>query len=203
MAIIEHSPEAAEIVAEAIKDYKAIAYLDSLRAHHPDSFRHSRRVGILCVDIGQEYGIAPRDLPLLGLSGVLHDIGKVRVPLSILDGKKSQLEREELAIVQQHPHYGLEILRDFAGGLPGKVAVGHHEFVLEGASYPRKKRIMTGEIEDEFAEITAVADFLDALAHKRSYKPPMSVGQSEEILRRKFAGNPRLIDIGLSYMKDV
>ncbi len=127
---------------------------------------HSERVTGLAMEIGREMGLPPHEIDLLHRGGLLHDIGKIGVPPSILD-KPGKLTEEEFAVVRHHPSKGMEILRpvpNFQKVLP--IVSQHHER-FDGNGYPNG---LSGEAISMHARILAVADVADALVSDRPYR---------------------------------
>ena len=157
----------------------------------------------MSIDLGIENGFSHDDTRLLGLAGLLHDIGKIHIPKEILY-KKSSLNPEELKIMRAHPRLGFIELDDFEYDKVRLIVVSHHEY--KPNPYPRSgedrrksrhsaedRRMSDGEI-GIMAQIVAVSDIYDALASRRSYKEPLSTGQIEEILIKQFKGDHRYIE---------
>ena len=131
---------------------------------------HSERVTNLAMDLGRELGLPPDDIDLLRRGGLLHDIGKVGVPPSILD-KPGKLTEEEFAVIKKHPSKGAEILepiRNLQKVIP--IVFQHHER-FDGKGYPNG---LSGEYISLHARILALADVVDALISDRPYRPGWS-----------------------------
>ncbi|MBI4827873.1 MAG: DUF3369 domain-containing protein [Nitrospinae bacterium] len=138
-------------------------------------------------------GKYPEDIDALfieqiGLASILHDIGKVGVPESILL-KKGQLTEEEWRIIKLHTTIGGEILRKAAEGIQGRnylalaadIALYHHER-FTGGGYPFG---LTGHAIPVSARIVAVVDVYDALVSERPYKKPISHEKALAIIRNE------------------
>jgi putative nucleotidyltransferase with HDIG domain len=131
---------------------------------------HSERVTNLAIDLGRELGLPPDEIDLLRRGGLLHDIGKVGVPPSILD-KAGKLTEEEFAVIKKHPSKGAEILDPIPSlqkVIP--IVVQHHER-FDGKGYPNG---LSGEFISLHARILALADVVDALVSDRPYRPGWS-----------------------------
>jgi putative nucleotidyltransferase with HDIG domain len=131
---------------------------------------HSERVTDLAMDLGRELGLPPDEIDLLHRGGLLHDIGKVGVPPSILD-KAGKLTEEEYAVIKKHPSKGAEILEpipNLQNVIP--IVFQHHER-FDGKGYPNG---LSGEAISLHARILAVADVVDALVSDRPYRPGWS-----------------------------
>src|SRR3954452_1245187 len=110
---------------------------------------------------------------------MLHDIGKARIPLSILE-KPDRLDQDEMALMRKHPEYGLEALGANCA-LPPEMLdmVVHHHELLDGSGYPHG--LMGNEISD-LVRIMTISDIFGALIERRSYKPPLSGEAAYQIL---------------------
>ncbi|WP_197075642.1 HD-GYP domain-containing protein [Leptospirillum sp. Group II 'CF-1'] len=157
---------------------------------------HSYRVARLALLIGEKMGLSDRELFVLGVGSLLHDIGKMRVPREILV-KPGKLTEDEWAIMRHHPRFGNEILKRFPSLAFAGPIVYQHQERWDGSGYPEglsKDEIVPG------ARIFAVADSYDAMTNQRSYN---SVKSAEEaVLELSFqAGilyDPLVIDHFLS-----
>ena len=152
------------------------SWISALDEHHDYSFRHSMFVCGSLSYFAHAIGIRGEELDQLTLGGLLHDIGKARIPLEILD-KPGKLDDREWKIMKKHPVYSRDILcdeNDLDAALVA-MAVYHHE-KLDGTGYP--DGLSGGKINDH-VRLTAIADVYSALIDKRSYKGSMS---SEEAL---------------------
>ena len=131
------------------------------------TLHHSVNVAVMCGVLGKWLGYKGRELKELILSGLLHDVGKIQISLSILN-KPGKLTEEEMKIMQTHPALGYEMIRDVSG-LSANVGYGilqHHER-LDGSGYPFK---LKGNQIHKFAKIIAVADIYDAMTSDRVYQ---------------------------------
>src|SRR5262249_22214248 len=156
-ASIEATPERLDRIAAAFA-----AVID---AKSPFTCDHSRRVATFAEAIASRLGASPPDIVRIRRAALLHDIGKLGVPNSILD-KPSRLTPDEWAVVRRHPRYTFEVLdrvpifRSFAFD-----ASCHHE-MLDGSGYHRG---LPGDQLTRDARILVVADRADALLADRPY----------------------------------
>jgi HD-GYP domain-containing protein (c-di-GMP phosphodiesterase class II) len=139
---------------------------------------HTRRVALRAVQVGEELGLSPARLRELATGGLVHDIGKLSVPNSILK-KPGALMPEEFAVVKRHPEIGSRMLGDlgFSEGVR-RLVLDHHER-LDGSGYPRG---LTGPMISLEARILAVCDVYDALISNRVYRAAFSHEEAVEIL---------------------
>jgi HD-GYP domain-containing protein (c-di-GMP phosphodiesterase class II) len=143
------------------------ALLTRLGEKDPSTEGHTRRVATLAVQIGERLGLPEGRLRQLALGGLLHDMGKLRVPDEIL-GKPGRLTDAEFAAIRRHPSDGRELLTEL-GGFPAMVldlVESHHERI-DGAGYPNRAR--AAELPLEIRVLT-VADVYDALTADRVYR---------------------------------
>ncbi|QED49222.1 HD-GYP domain-containing protein [Cytobacillus dafuensis] len=151
-------------------------------------FTHSLNVTLYSLAIGMELKLSPKELEILGLGAIFHDIGKLKVPLDVLL-KPNQLTKDEYESIKKHAEEGFEILRKVQTIplLVAHCAYQHHERI-NGTGYPRG--IMGTEIH-YFGKIIAVADVFDAVTSNRVYRRAMLPHEGLEIL---YGGSGTLFD---------
>ena len=173
---------AAEIVdsEEAYLGARVRALMVRLGAKDTSTEEHTRRVAALAVEIGEQLGLSPTRLRSLAIGGLLHDIGKLSVPASILQ-KPGPLDDDEYAAIKLHPERGRELLSELGGFDESvkRLVLDHHER-LDGTGYPRGIR---GSDLDLPTRILAVCDVYDALVSTRVYRPAWTRDQALELLR--------------------
>lgn len=138
-----------------------------LQAKDDYTYRHNIAVGAISNLIGKWMKLNDRDLLQLTTAALLHDVGKMLIPESILN-KPGKLTSEEFAIIKKHTIYGYDILKETIGitHRQALVALEHHER-LDGNGYP--KGLRKGEI-DLFSRIVSVADVFHAMTSNRVYR---------------------------------
>jgi putative nucleotidyltransferase with HDIG domain len=144
-----------------------ILSLTKLKTKDEISFQHSIAVCALVGLFARHLKLDDKLVRLLCVGGLLHDVGKVRIPTAILT-KNGMLTAEEIAIMHTHPRKGYELLAR-GNGLPdlvGKVCLHHHER-LDGSGYPAG---LKGDEIGAAARIVAICDVFDALTSVRPYK---------------------------------
>ena len=142
----------------------------SLEAKDPGTEGHSERLANYARQLGESLGIGEDDLDALRIASLVHDIGKVAVPDSILR-KPGRLNWTETEIVRQHPVVGESIcapLKSFREALP---AIRHHHERMDGSGYPDG---LAGNEIPLLARILQVADIYDALTTNRPYRKALS-----------------------------
>jgi len=143
----------------------------TIDAKDPYTEHHSRNVRSLCLSIGGKLGWDEKALQRLELAALMHDIGKIGIPDSIL-GKPGRLNKAEKRAIEVHPIIGNDILKGVT--LPGmemiRRAVYEHHERMDGTGYPRG---LKGDEISIAARIIAVADSFDAMTASRPYKERM------------------------------
>lgn len=138
------------------------------------TFQHCLNVAILSISTGISLGLSESKLHDLGLSGLLHDIGKMAVPVEILN-KPGKLTEEEFEIIKAHPVTAAKQLQNLVSNDIIRAIESHHE-KLDGTGYPYGR---TAENINHYAKILTVCDVYDALTSDRPYRK--SVFPSEVI----------------------
>jgi putative nucleotidyltransferase with HDIG domain len=142
--------------------------------------RHSERVAALTGQLATELGLSDTDRQTAELSALLHDVGKIAVPDSILN-KPGRLTPEEFAEMQKHTAHGARILRNIQSPTVDAVIPGvqyHHER-WDGTGYPEQ---LKGEAIPFLARLLGVADFYDALTSVRAYRPAMPAAEAIKLV---------------------
>ena len=165
---------------KAIEDNEAIAVdISALKVSDEYTFKHSVDVATMSMIVSRQYGLPDEQIYEIGISGLLHDIGKSKIPNEILN-KAGKLTDEEFALIKQHSLLGYQILKD-KPELSNAIKLGvlqHHE-KINGSGYPM------GATEDKihiFAKIIAVADIYDALVTERPYKKAFTPRDAVEMI---------------------
>jgi putative nucleotidyltransferase with HDIG domain len=173
-------PEQRRLTAnEATIDNICNAFAEIIDAKSPFTYRHSNCVADAALEIGQAFGMSPRDLKLLRRAALLHDVGKLSVSNAILE-KPDKLTAEEWKVVRDHPYYTFQILNRIPGFQDlAAEAAAHHE-KLDGSGYWRGWH---ADQMSSFARILVVADIFDALRAKRPYRDSLPLEKVFEIMR--------------------
>jgi HD-GYP domain-containing protein (c-di-GMP phosphodiesterase class II) len=148
----------------------------------PYTERHTRRVALRAVQVGELLGLSASRLRTLAIGGLVHDIGKLSIPDAILN-KPGPLDDDEYAVVQEHPERGHKLLAGL-GGFPRAVRqlVHDHHERLDGSGYPRG---LSADEIDLDTRILTVCDVYDALISKRVYRGAWSHDEAMALLRRE------------------
>lgn len=168
-----------------MKDPKAYQILLSLSSHDPYTLQHSVGAATNAIILGKRVGVNDEAALIeLGIGGLLHDIGKTKVPKDIIN-KKGPLDESEWAIMKQHSLFGYEILKDNPDvGTRAKLAVLQHHEETNGTGYPVG---LSGPQIDLFAKIVTIADIYNALTTDRSYSNARSPFDAFKLIRDKLA----------------
>ncbi len=153
----------------------------SIEAKHCLADGHSDRLADFAAQVGESLGLGEEDLEELRLACLLHDIGKVAVPDSILL-KPGRLNAQETEIMRQHPITGEQICAPLKSLRPILPIVRHHHERMDGTGYP--DGLYGGEIPLK-ARILQVADVYDALVNDRPYREALTSKEALEILRQE------------------
>jgi len=172
--------EAAEIFESVEELFLDIikALVTAIDAKDPYTQGHSHRVSEYSVLIAQELGLTPVEINNIRVGSLLHDVGKIGMPDSILL-KKGKLTEEEWEVIQNHPLTGWNILRQVRLLEPMLPAILEHHEKLDGSGYPDN---LKGEQISLMGRIVAVADVFDAMTSDRPYRNALSVSEVMEYL---------------------
>jgi putative nucleotidyltransferase with HDIG domain len=155
------------------------SWMEAIRQFDSYTYRHCMTVSGIAVAFAMLLGMRKADLQRIAVGAMMHDVGKVRIPLSILD-KPGKLSAEERVQINKHPGYGAEILRK-DGQFDDEVveiALYHHEF-LDGTGYPDG---LSGDQISDLVRIMTIVDIYSALVDKRSYKAAIPAEEAYQIL---------------------
>ncbi len=149
--------------------------------------RHSLNVSFMNGMIGRWLNLSDDDVRVLVLAGLLHDIGKTKIPEEILNAPR-RLTPEEFNVMKQHPVFSDEMLGNQFGEAVRDAARHHHE-KLTGNGYPDG---LKGDEISLFTRITSLSDIYDAMVSKRSYKEAnLPFGVFDMLYRDEFKGLDR------------
>ena len=163
--------KAGKLLTQSIfRNVDAMVGLTRIKEHDAYTATHCINVSVLVLAVAHTEGADQETCEMLAKATLLHDIGKTKVPLEILN-KPGRFEPHELAEMRKHTQYSEEILRDMPGVTDEIlfIASQHHE-MLDGSGYPNK---LKGEEIARYGNLTAIADVYDALTSARVYKPAL------------------------------
>lgn len=168
-----------------------VAFARAIDANSRWTAGHSERVTQVALAIGAQLQLKASDLATLERGALLHDIGKIAVPATVLD-KNGPLNDDEWRIMRSHPVVGFDILSPipaFTDALP--LVRWHHER-LDGSGYPDR---LAGDDIPFLARVLSVADVFDALVSDRPYRPGLTTGAASDLMKTEFRNHldPRVM----------
>lgn len=161
--------QTSNVMTEARNGFHTFHMLQCMREYDDLTYVHSLNVSLICNVMGHWSQLSHEDIETLTLAGLLHDIGKLKMPQEIIT-KPSSLTTDEYDIIKKHPLYGYDFLKTC--NLDSRVknaALMHHER-CDGSGYPYS--LKSNKI-DMFAKIVAIADTYDAMTSARVYRAPI------------------------------
>lgn len=216
--LLSQNIEGCREVVEGMVDVLDGHDIDSLRGlignlsfHDFYTYDHSINVSMYCIQIYKLINpkATRRELVHAGLGGLLHDLGKIKIPTHILNNPTG-LTNEEYQVIKQHPDFGLDLLlsghckvsEEIDLKIIARIVHEHHEN-YDGTGYPRK---LKGREEIHLlARVCTIADFFDAITTKRSYNEVLSISEAMNTMR-KFRGiklDPDFFDVFDRHVKYV
>lgn len=181
------------MIDSIFRNRDALASLTQIKGYDDYTFVHSINVCILCLTLGRHLDSPRQSLQEIGIGALLHDAGKTRIPLSILN-KPGKLTPEERTEINKHPIYSQEILEKCKGIPPKSIelTLQHHER-YNGQGYPSS---LQGDEIAYFAQMAAIVDVYDAVTTDRVYKKAMLPHEGVKEIYRfvKTDFNPLLVE---------
>lgn len=148
--------------------------VEAIDAKDPRTRGHSERVRKHSLLIADGLGIVGQEAKRLELAALLHDVGKIGLPDTILNNR-GELRPDQWALVKQHPQMGVAIMSPVSQAYDILPAIGEHHERYDGQGYPNGK---AGESISLFARIISVADAFDAMTMERTYRPTFTREQA-------------------------
>lgn len=173
----------------------------TVESRDPYTAGHQERVAQFACDIADTMHLPKETVDTIRFAGILHDIGKIRIPVAILNRPKKLLD-VEVNMLKIHPEIGYDILKDIKSPWPfAEITYQHHER-LDGSGYPRG--LKDGQIMLE-AKILAVADVIEAMSSHRPYRPALGIKAAlAQIERNKGTHfDATVVDACLEYFKNL
>ncbi len=156
----------AEIIASNKTGHNMFDMLNCMRGYDDLTYVHSMNVALICNVMAGWLGKSQEETDLITMAGLLHDIGKLKMPVDIIT-KPGKLTDEEYEIIKSHPTLGHDILLESNVDERIKNAVWMHHERYDGGGYPNG---LVGEQIDDIARIVAIADVYDAMTANRVYR---------------------------------
>ncbi len=167
----------------------------------PQEYTHSPYFSKLVTELADQVGVDSKQRESLKYASLLHDAGKIDVPLAILT-KTTKLTPREYSIIQRHPISGAHILRHLQALKPVVPIIMHHHERYDGTGYPsklKKEQIPRG------ARIMAVADAFEAMVYGRPYRERMDIDVAIKEIKKKSGTqfDPQVVDAFLKISRKV
>lgn len=171
-----------------------------VESRDPYTAGHQSRVANLAFAIAQEMGLDAETCTGIKLAGLIHDIGKMQIPIEILT-KPTKLNELEMSMIRMHPEVGYNIIKDIPFPWPIAEMVRQHHERLDGSGYPKgltDKDILPG------AKIIAVADIMEAMSSHRPYRPAKGIDATVEEIKKQRGTtlDSEAVDICLRLLSD-
>jgi len=194
-AVLRSRRSESELRDRLVAPSVASVLANAIEARDSDIYGHAERLASLALEIGRRCGLEKIELEALRTGAVLHDVGKIGIPDSILL-KPGPLTAEERACVVRHVEIGDQMLAPLGLLKAARLVIRHHHERWDGAGYPDG---LAGERIPRLARIVAVADSIEAMAARRCYREPRT---REELIAELRAGrarqwDPELVDLAL------
>lgn len=167
----------------------------------PQEYTHSPYFSHLVTAIGDQMHLDEKQIESLKYASLLHDAGKIDIPLEILT-KTTKLTPREFSIVKSHPLSGAKILRHLQILKPVIPIIMHHHEKYNGTGYP--SRLKKGQIP-QGARIMAVADAFEAMVYGRPYRERKSINDAIKEIKKKSGTqfDPKVVDAFLKIIKKI
>lgn len=197
--LMEIRNEVLPAILQLSKNPDIFELFEAVKAKDDYVYQHNVGVGVISTLIGRWMNLDDSELSILSLAATLHDVGKIKLPLEVLN-KPGKLSEVEFQLIKKHTILGYELLKGTTGLSMriARVALQHHERV-DGKGYPlglKKENI------DVFSSIVAVADIFHAMSSRRPYHEPLSFHEivSQMSQGRFGALDPHIISLFIENM---
>ena len=178
-------------IVKTIYDGGTKGVMDALKDHDNYTYAHSFKVALMLATFGKAIGLPEKDQILLASGGLLHDVGKMVIPLGVLN-KPGKLSPEEWSVMKMHVPTTMDFLNGCDDIPKGALIIaGQHHEKLDGSGYPDG---LKGLQINELARMAAIADIYGALTDRRTYKPSMDPEAAFLIMSEHMSHH---IDMGL------
>lgn len=172
--------------------------MENLRKYDRCTYEHSLRVGVISFIVGSEMKLEEQECNNLYIAGLLHDIGKMKIPKEIIQSKR-KLSKCEYEFIKEHPVIGYNMIekQNFNKNILDGI-LGHHER-LDGSGYPHK---LVDEDISLYARILGVVDSFDAMTSDRTYSKKISYREAIcELNNKSKMYDKKVIDILEKYAR--
>lgn len=171
-----------ECVHSVIRHPDALLWMAKMRDENEYTAEHCLNVCILAIAFGRQLGMGDQELQNLGMCGLLHDVGKMKIPPEVLD-KPGVLTTNEMRVMMAHTVHGRNLLLSSEGVYTGAVdvAFSHHERI-DGLGYPRQ---LSDESISRYSKIIAIVDAYDAMTADRCYQMAKTSTEAMKIIYKE------------------
>ncbi|BCA78814.1 HD domain-containing phosphohydrolase [Desulfuromonas sp. AOP6] len=168
------------MVEVTLSDPHALFALSLIKDYDNYTFTHSVNVSVISLAVGRACGLSAEELRVIGLGGMLHDLGKLKVDVGIIT-KPGRLTQGEFEQIKKHPRDGADILQQMKDIPPEVVDIALcHHLQYDRKGYPADNR---GKLLSPMVDMAAIADAYDAITTLRSYQRPVTPRQAIKLLR--------------------
>jgi putative nucleotidyltransferase with HDIG domain len=168
--------------------------------HHYTHVLHSKSVAKWASDIARKMSIPKEEIERIEIGAILHDVGKIAIPDLILT-KEGKLTPEEVAIMQEHPNRGANMIKEISLFQEIAPFILHHHERWDGKGYPDK---LSGEQIPLGSQIISVADTFDAMTANRPYHKGLNSAEALEIIKQESGKqfSPRVVEVFVKIMQE-
>jgi putative two-component system response regulator len=185
--------------------YETVKVLGRLtEKRDPYTAGHQHRVALLAMSIGKKLGLSAHTIEIINVAGLLHDIGKIAVPVELLV-KPAKLTTLEMSLMKMHPQASYDIIKDIPfveslGKDVSELVLTHHER-LDGSGYPDG---LSGDQLEIESKILCVSDVIEAMLSHRPYRPAldMATAKHELISKKGQAYCPKCVEACLELIDE-
>ncbi|WP_238203051.1 HD-GYP domain-containing protein [Methylobacterium marchantiae] len=168
-----------DVVLEAVSEAGIRAWLDTIGRYDEQLYQHSLSVAGFAAAFAFDLKLPRADRKRLAKAALLHDVGKARIPRSILN-KPGSLTPAEMAIMRTHAAIGADLLARQDGFDPGMLfVVRHHHEMLDGSGYPSG---LSGDAIPDLVRLLTICDVHSALTERRAYREPLPHAEAHAIM---------------------
>jgi putative two-component system response regulator len=166
----------------------------------PSTAGHQQRVAKLATDIAKKLKLSEDQVESIRIAGLIHDIGKIRIPDSILS-RPGPLLPSEYELIQIHPQVGYDLVKHIPFPWPVAEFILQHHEKLDGSGYPQG---LKGDDIHLESKIICVADVSEAMNSHRPYRPALGIDitEGELINNKSILFDPQIVDICMSLISD-
>ena len=189
MGRIPSSEDAIGVVEDmkdlVLTDKGALVGLSLIKSYDEYLFNHSVNVSVLTLALADEVGVPQEHLSVIGLAGLLHDLGKIQTPKEIVN-KPGKLNSEEWEIMKEHPVKSYELVKKMAGvpEMTARIIFEHHVH-FDHQGYPK---LPEGQKAHPYSQIITIADTYDAMTTLRPYQQAFTPKEALDKMEQDLVG---------------